>query len=187
MRRLGKGVRTSDLPAALAKSYPYATLNPGYLPEFRAFVRDCLAPMSSDDGLSQAPDDWTASIRSMAINAQNTAGESGLPRLSVAKAKFFGFPSREDAEVHIAMLLHEQGYRCRLTGLPLRPRGQHDPEEAPYLPSLDRRDSNGDYVPGNLQVVYQFINRWKSAGTEGDFLELLDAVKASPGPLPNLS
>ncbi|MDY0748757.1 hypothetical protein SNE35_29940 [Paucibacter sp. R3-3] len=190
VRRLNTGVRTSDLPASIAKRDLYGTHNPGYLPEFRTFVRECLALTSDHEvrpDAPQAPDDWTASIRSMALNAQSAAAESGLLKLSATKAKYFGFPSREDAEAYITLLLEEQGYRCRLTGIPLKRRGQHSPVDAPYLPSLDRRDSNGHYEPGNLQVVCQFINRWKAACDEGDFLGLLNAVKQAPGRLPSLS
>lgn len=75
----------------------------------------------------------------------------------------------------IALLLDQQGNRCALTGIPFEYLGQH--EDKNLLPSLDRIDSNGHYEEGNLQVVCQFINFWKSDSDNEQFKQLLNLVR----------
>ncbi|MDX0433205.1 hypothetical protein GOL30_31280 [Sinorhizobium medicae] len=75
----------------------------------------------------------------------------------------------------IALLLGQQGNRCALTGIPFQYLGQH--EDKNLLPSLDRIDSNGHYEEGNLQVVCQFINFWKSDSDNEQFKQLLNLVR----------
>jgi hypothetical protein len=43
---------------------------------------------------------------------------------------------------------------------------------------LDRIDSSGHYLPGSLQVVCKFANRWKGAGDNGEFLRLMGVTKS---------
>ncbi len=45
------------------------------------------------------------------------------------------------------------------------------------LPSLDRIDSDGHYVPGKLHIVCRFINRWKSDGDDKNFRRLLSVLR----------
>ncbi len=75
----------------------------------------------------------------------------------------------------IADLLDVQENRCALTGIPFQYRGSD--VDRNLLPSLDRIDSNGHYEIGNLQVVCQFINFWKSDSDNEDFKRLLMLVR----------
>lgn len=77
---------------------------------------------------------------------------------------------------YIRELLDLQENRCALTGLPLR-FGGRDPNN-PYLPSLDRKDSDGHYELGNLQVVCKFVQFWKGSSPDEEFRELLQAVRS---------
>jgi hypothetical protein len=43
--------------------------------------------------------------------------------------------------------------------------------------SLDRIDSSGHYEAGNLQVVCRFINRWKGADQNVQFVRLMDTLR----------
>jgi hypothetical protein len=45
------------------------------------------------------------------------------------------------------------------------------------LPSVDRKDSNGHYEVGNLQIVCQFINFWKGDSDNEEFKRLLMLVR----------
>jgi len=79
----------------------------------------------------------------------------------------------------IASLLDLQGNRCALTGIPFQ---FHGPDvDKNLLPSVDRKDSNGHYEEGNLQVVCQFINFWKSDSDNGEFQRLLMLVRGLEG------
>ena len=81
----------------------------------------------------------------------------------------------EELEKHIASLLDVQGDRCALTGIPFQ---FHGPDmDKNLLPSVDRKDSNGHYEVGNLQIVCQFINFWKGDSDNEEFKRLLMLVR----------
>lgn len=63
----------------------------------------------------------------------------------------------------------------RLTGLVLQYDGEAD--DRALLCSLDRIDSDGHYEPDNLQVVCQFVIRWKSDSKDLEFRRLLALVR----------
>jgi hypothetical protein len=81
----------------------------------------------------------------------------------------------EELERTIVALLDQQGNCCNLTGLPLNFYNLDGDKN--LLPSLDRIDSNRHYEIGNLQVVCQFINFWKSDTENGEFRRLLMLVR----------
>ena len=62
-----------------------------------------------------------------------------------------------------------------LTGIELKYQGVN--EDRPLRPSLDRIDSDKQYEEGNLQIVCQFINRWKSNTPDEEFRRLLSLVR----------
>ena len=74
-------------------------------------------------------------------------------------------------------LLDKQAGRCAISGLSLQFDGSCDDLE--LLCSLDRVDSNGHYVLGNLQLVCPFVNRWKAAQTDSEFRRLLTLLRAT--------
>ena len=80
----------------------------------------------------------------------------------------------------IACLLDLQGNRCALTGIPFH---FHGPDANRNLrPSVDRIDSDGHYEAGNIQIVCQFINFWKSDTRDDEFRRLLMLVRGEEGP-----
>jgi hypothetical protein len=74
-------------------------------------------------------------------------------------------------------LLDLQGNRCALTGIPFEFHGMDSDKN--LLPSLDRIDSDGHYEAGNLQIVCQFINFWKSDQDNEEFKRLLMLVRGT--------
>lgn len=72
-------------------------------------------------------------------------------------------------------LLDIQGDRCALTGIPFH---FHGPDaDKNLLPSPDRIDSDGHYEVGNLQLVCRFLNFWKGATDNDEFIRLLAMVR----------
>lgn len=115
------------------------------------------------------------SILEMAENAASAAAQSGKELRSVRKDKHLHH-ERLELERIIAKLIDAQAGLCSLTALPLQWRGDH--EDPAMLASLDRIDSGGHYVEGNLQVVCRFVNQWKSTMPDGEFRRLLALVRS---------
>jgi hypothetical protein len=119
---------------------------------------------------------WERAALRMALGAEQTARAStGGPQLRIPKLKKFDFRDAHEASRFILALVEEQGYTCALTGLPLQADG--DVEDREFLASLDRIDSDGHYDRKNLQIVCQFVNRWKSDDDSDNFKRLLAAVR----------
>lgn len=116
-------------------------------------------------------------VAMMAQRAIQTArGANGQRELRKVKNKEFRFASQPEFEAYINAMWDSQEGLCALSGLFL----QCEPaEDSELCASLDRRDSNGHYEPGNLQIVCRFINRWKSDDANDNFLRLLTKVSAS--------
>lgn len=118
---------------------------------------------------------WQTALRMARTSADTAAYANGQEVSRRIKNKDWIFGSEVDGARYLMGLLTEQGNRCALTGIPIEPdRLTRDPELAP---SLDRIDSNGQYEPGNLQVVCWFANRWKSDRPDSEFRRLLDLVR----------
>lgn len=122
-------------------------------------------------------DAWSDTSRRMVKTAQQTTNASnGQEVLQTIKNKNNAFASEETFSQYVADLLDHQGFCCAISGLPIHPDNSpnvHDEMKA----SLDRIDSSGHYEPGNLQVVCKFINRWKGAGQNTQFLRLMDELR----------
>ncbi|MEH2679200.1 hypothetical protein GFM11_17980 [Rhizobium leguminosarum bv. viciae] len=128
---------------------------------------------SKDDGRVLGAMD--RSIVDMRQNVENTVKNSnGQLVQRTLKNKELRITSQQ-LEALIRQLLVQQDNRCALTGIPFQFLGQH--EDKNLLPSLDRKDSNGHYEEGNLQVVCQFINFWKGDADNEDFRRLLNLVR----------
>ena len=80
-------------------------------------------------------------------------------------------------ERYVSALIDDQDGLCAITGIRLQFDGEEDDTE--LLCSLDRIDSSGHYVAGNLQVVCRFVNRWKCAGADAEFRRLMTLVRAT--------
>lgn len=78
-----------------------------------------------------------------------------------------------DLEIEfLEKLFFDQGERCALSGLPLR---MH-PKSGLCTASLDRRDSQKGYVPGNVQWVHKHINIIKLDFDENYFIGLCEEI-----------
>ncbi|MDR6453454.1 hypothetical protein [Variovorax paradoxus] len=129
---------------------------------------------------------WLTATRKSAVDhmmemAYQAAAASGTQRVEVAKKKEVRFESEEQFRAHIEVLLREPV--CAITKLPL----DISFADLELAPSLDRRDSNGHYEPGNLQVVARFVNRWKSDDNQANFQRLIDLLRGGPDPAPSIS
>lgn len=95
------------------------------------------------------------------------------PRANGRSGRLFKGGGRGLLEVSIdfdylwALWESQQG-RCALTGLHLGHRFN-----APLAVSIDRKDSTQGYVPGNVQLVCQWVNRAKNNMSNEDFKSLL--------------
>lgn len=114
-------------------------------------------------------------IIEMRMSVENTVKNSnGQIVQRTVKNKELRMTSLE-LEKRIRALLDIQENRCALSGLAFQ--FQAPDADKNLFPSLDRKDSNGHYEDGNLQVVCQFINFWKSDSDNDEFKRLLMLVK----------
>ena len=115
------------------------------------------------------------SVVAMRLSVENTVkNANGQVEQRTVKNKELRMSATE-LEQLLATLLDLQENRCALTGIPFQ---FHGPDaDRNLLPSLDRIDSDGHYETGNLQVVCQFINFWKSDSDNEDFKRLLMLVR----------
>lgn len=117
---------------------------------------------------------FIAIARRMLITAKATCAQSGSTSTVVAKSKELRFRDDQHFLEEVTALLQQSAGRCSVSQVLLDDTGTR----AEFTPSLDRKDSNGHYAPGNLQIVARFINRWKSDMPDAEFRQLLAAVRA---------
>lgn len=110
----------------------------------------------------------------MLAMAYQAAAASGSETVRVSKHKEVRFASSEQFQAHLEGLLRNPV--CAISQLPLDLTFQ----DKELSPSLDRKDANGHYEEGNIQVVARFINRWKSDDGMDNFHRLLSLVRQSP-------
>lgn len=158
-------VNLISLRRVLVKHADSSSLEPSVYDEERATQKN----LSSDGALSE-------SIQQMIRNARIADGLSGTKRVSTSKIKKVKFGNDEAFSDFIKEKIIQQDGKCALSGIELQYRGLHSNNH--FLCSLDRIDSSGDYEPSNLQVVCQFINRWKSDSNNDEFLILLNHLKS---------
>jgi len=114
-------------------------------------------------------------VARMAMTAKGTVDDAnGQLVLKKMKNKDLLIPDAE-LEAYIDSLIEAQGAICALTGLALQFDGTETDKQ--MLASLDRKDSNGHYAKGNLQVVCRFVNKWKSDMPDPEFRRLMDIVQ----------
>jgi hypothetical protein len=117
------------------------------------------------------------SIIAMRLSVENTVKNSnGQIVQTTVKNKELRMSS-QDLEQLLTELLDVQENRCALTGIPFNFHGSNADKN--LLPSLDRKDSDGHYEKGNLQIVCHFINFWKGASNNDDFRALLMLVRGA--------
>jgi hypothetical protein len=119
------------------------------------------------------------SITNMRLSILNTVSQSRgqiVTRNMQMKVKDLGFDSDQELEAYLRERMKIQGDRCALTGIAFHFHGDFDSDKN-LLPSPDRIDSDGHYAPGNIQVVCQFVNMWKSNTKNEEFLRLLTLIR----------
>lgn len=138
-----------------------------------------VAPAGGKAGTVRYASARTKHMLNMAYSAAKAAAASGRECTTTRKDKEI-LHDAQQLQAVIRRLVDEQRDLCALTGLPLQwPEEGDDPA---LRPSLDRIDSDGHYVDGNLQVVCRFANMWKSDTSDGEFRRLLALIRNSaPG------
>jgi hypothetical protein len=164
-KRIHQALRTTTL--AVSKSAFQKILKLAKHPELLKFgaVDEPTSGESRADAISR-----------MARAAFSTAAYSNGQLLQrTIKNKDIMFSSRLELERHLNDLLRSQGGRCAITRI------KFDFGDAlqntDLCCSLDRKDSNGHYERNNLQVVFRFINRWKSNGDNDKFKQLIKRLR----------
>ena len=114
-------------------------------------------------------------VARMIETAQQTAVRSGEELISVTKDKRFLFANKFAAGDYALELMKRQEGRCALSGLKMLLDDENGDDQLRC--SLDRIDSSRHYEPGNLQVVCKFINRWKGAMANDEFMRLVAIVR----------
>ena len=104
-----------------------------------------------------------------------TGAASGSTVTSMRKDKQIEFASEYEAERYIKDLFETAKGICALTGLEMQTK---DGDDSELRLSIDRKDSGGHYVRGNVQLVCRFANRWKSASSDAEFTRLLSLVRS---------
>lgn len=137
----------------------------GWIPKDKATILAHLRKATSTPLVTETADFFDAEVKRMASTALQTAAyANGQTVITTVKGKDCGF-TRDELEAEIYALLEIQEGRCALTGFEFKPGALN-----PHLrSSLDRKDSNLGYVPGNLQVVTRAANFYKSASDEADW------------------
>lgn len=118
---------------------------------------------------------WERSIIEMRTSILNTVRNSnGQTVERVVKDKQLLMETSRLDELIRARLELQQG-NCNLTGLALHAHGPN--ADVNLLPSADRIDSSRHYELDNVQIVCRFINFWKGASDNAEFLRLLMLVR----------
>lgn len=124
------------------------------------------------------------SITTMRFSILQTVAQSrgqSVTRSVQMKLKDFGFESHQALEAYLRERMRIQDGRCALTGIRFHLHGDGEVDKN-LLPSPDRIDSDGHYAPGNIQIVCQFINMWKSNTRNEEFIRLLSLVRGQGQP-----
>ena len=132
---------------------------------------------NTDEGIEK-PDSWNDVAKYLVgMTVRTVQNSNGQKELVTKKLKEL-WMGRADLNDHILLLLKQQHYRCKLTGIEFQTdRSLFDTE---MYPSLDRIDSDGPYSEENTQMVCRFINRWKSAKSDDKFRKLISVVRGGP-------
>lgn len=114
-------------------------------------------------------------IRNMIDSIANTVKHSLGQKVEVTKKlKELGM-SHEELDAHLRELMKTQEGRCALTGIKIDLRKEGF--DRALRASPDRKDSNGHYALGNIQIVCTFVNGWKGSTPDEEFRRLLELVR----------
>lgn len=114
-------------------------------------------------------------IRNMIDSIANTVKHANGQKIEVAKKlKELGM-SRDELDAHLRELMKLQQGKCALTGIKIDLRKEGF--DRALRASPDRKNSNGHYELGNIQIVCTFVNGWKGAMPDEEFRRLLELVR----------
>lgn len=127
------------------------------------------------DGGGHVYGDRQIAVYEMAQSVKKTVAQSNgqTEERTVKNKELRMTPVRLEEE--ITRLLDLQGNTCALTGISLQ--FAKSVQDDQLRPSLDRIDSDGHYEFGNLQVVARFIQFWKGATPNDEFLRQLAVLR----------
>jgi hypothetical protein len=149
-----------------AEENPLQRQNAAFFPdEYQQSVPDAGGKSRGSDAISRM-------IRTM---LSTVAHSNGQEVIRIMKNKETSFNEGE-AQIYLRKLFDDQDGLCAITGIPLEINDKAMDGE--LLCSLDRKDSNGHYEEGNLQIVCRFVNRWKGISADGEFRRLIDLVRS---------
>ncbi len=123
----------------------------------------CHLEQRSKNRKKQLQVDWSTRLL---LNAQR----SHRDRQGRGRVSEFGITKQ-----HIASLLEDQKGKCYWSGIRLNLADT----KSLYYPSLDRKDSQQGYVPGNVVLTTWVINRMKGDLPEPEFLRVLYTISAA--------
>ena len=114
-------------------------------------------------------------IRNMIDSIANTVKHANGQKVEVTKKlKELGL-SRDELDAHLRDLMKLQQGKCALTGIKIDLRKEGF--DRALRASPDRKNSNGHYELGNIQIVCTFVNGWKGAMPDEEFRRLLELVR----------
>lgn len=104
----------------------------------------------------------------LARTRRNTSIESKIraaTATAISRARHKSKGSDITAE-YIVNLMHSNGDKCSVTGIPFE-------ETGAFIPSIDRVDSSKGYFKDNVQIVCWIYNRAKCDGTDDDVWRMI--------------
>lgn len=115
-------------------------------------------------------------IYNMVDQAFSTAATSNGQQVLMTKKNKNVLLTREELQnILLEKMNKKQNPECALTGIRLQFKPNHT--DSARLSSLDRIDSDKDYEKDNVQIVCQFINKWKSNMPNDEFIRLMELVR----------
>jgi hypothetical protein len=130
------------------------------------------APAVGKTGMGSTLGDLEKTAWMLANRIENTVkNSSGQEVMTTRKAKNTDEALRKSV---LGVLKRADGI-CEISGLTYElPMNKTDSD---LQVSIDRIDSDGDYVADNMQATCWFINRWKSNDRQANFVRLLELVR----------
>lgn len=95
------------------------------------------------------------------------------------RAKKAGVPHTIDSD-YVAKLWKLQGGLCHYSGLPMKFPGETGSRD-PYVFSIDRIEGSGGYVPGNVVLCLDCINRFKGIMATEELILVAKAIAKRHG------
>lgn len=145
------------------------------LPEWKAAARGWRPSMMPDaiEAIRRAHQIKDEAQRIVASILGTIAGANGQMVERRVKEKITDM-TKAELEAYVGELLTvNPDRRCSLTGMTMESYGAR----SPYAVSPDRIDSQRGYVRGNIQLVCQFVNKWKQATPDEDMRALLSRLR----------